>query len=532
MNKSLLCFILLLIFTSSQAQENRQVYKPAYPSMAENSKYYILTPPAKAQPQINGASVFGVRPGSPFIYTIPATGSRPMEFSVKHLPEGLTVDSQTGRISGKIKDTTEKDYTVKLMAKNEKGKDTKEFTIKVGQTICLTPPLGWNSFNCWARRDVTQERVLESARAMVDKGLINYGFSYMNIDVGWPNSRGGKFNAIQPNEKFPDIKAMFDEIHALGLKGGIYSSPWITTYGAGAGGSSDNKDGHWEKSMIDPRYTKLKDTQWRRVGKYKFHSNDVKQWVDWGVDYLKYDWSPIDSVSLVLMADELESCGRDIVYSISNNTKFNMANLVKTRVNCFRSGGDLKDRWDTDGKAWNMLQAWEMQNKWLEVYRGEPGHFLDPDMMVVGKQMMQSKELVPSRLTADEQYTHITLWTLWASPMLMGCPVDQMDDFTFNLFSNSEVLDIHQDATAVGGIPVFQKDGIEIVVKDLENGEKAIGLFNKNATEQVVTMDWETVGLEGKKKLRDVWRNKDIGTFKDSFSASVRSHGTILIRVK
>ncbi|WP_298238964.1 putative Ig domain-containing protein [uncultured Algibacter sp.] len=521
---------LLLLCNILVVHAQKVDYNPEYPKSDDG--LYILSPTESPKPNINGASVFGVRPNKVFLYTIPASGDRPMKFSAKGLPKGLKLDCKTGIITGKIINTEEKNYEVTFKAKNKKGSDTKNFTIKVGQTICLTPPLGWNSFNCWARRDVTQERVLESARAMVDKGLINYGFSYVNIDVGWPKNRGGKFNAIQPNEKFPDIKAMFDEIHALGLKGGIYSSPWITTYGNGTGGSSDNKDGYWEKSMKDPRFTKLKNTQWRRIGKYKFHSNDVKQWVDWGVDYLKYDWAPIDSISLVLMADELESCGRDIVYSISNNTKFNMANLVKTRVNCFRTGGDLKDRWDTDGKGWNMLRAWDMQNKWLEVYRGEPGHFTDPDMLVVGKQMMQSKELVPSRLTADEQYTHISLWTLWASPMLMGCPVDQMDDFTLNLFTNAEVLDIHQDATAVGGIPVYQKNGIEIVVKDLENGDKAIGLFNKNETEQVVTLDWETAGLSGKKNIRDVWRNKDIGEFENSFSANVRPHGVILLKIE
>ncbi|WP_319268602.1 putative Ig domain-containing protein [uncultured Draconibacterium sp.] len=531
MKKLILSCLSLLLFTFCQAQEDADVYYPAYPSSANNGGHYILTPPVKVAPQINGATVFGVRPGSPFIYTIPATGNRPMEFSAEGLPKGLMVDVTTGKIFGKIQDLTEKDYQVTLVAKNKKGKDTKEFTIKVGQTICLTPPLGWNSFNCWARLDVTQERVLESARAMVDKGLINYGFSYVNIDVGWQDKRGGKYNAVQPNEKFPDIKAMYDEIHSLGLKGGIYSSPWITTYGAGVGGSSDNKDGEWEPSMVDPKGTHLKNTLWRRHGKYKFDSNDVKQWVDWGVDYLKYDWQPIDSASLVRMADELESCGRDIVYSISNNTTFKVADLVKTRVNCFRTGVDLKDRWDTDGKAWNLIQEWEKQNKWLEIFRGEPGHFTDPDMLVVGLQM-HNKKLIPSALTADEQYTHITLWTLWASPMLMGCPVDQMDDFTLNLFTNAEVLDIHQDATAVGGIPVYQKDGVEIVVKDLAGGSKAIGLFNKNEKEQVITMDWETVGLKGEKKIRDVWRNKDIGTFNDSFSASVRSHGTVLIRVK
>nr|WP_319512270.1 putative Ig domain-containing protein [uncultured Draconibacterium sp.] len=522
----------MLLVSSLQAQEKSEVYNPAYPSSAKNDGLYILTPLAKAEPQINGASVFGVRPGSPFLYTIPATGIRPMTYDVENLPAGLSVDSETGMISGKIQDLSKKDYTLTLVAKNKKGKDEKSFVVKVGNTICLTPPLGWNAWNCQARES-SQDKVLKSARAMVSKGLINYGWTYVNLDGYWQgDTRGGKYNALEPDfERFPDIKGMFDEIHSLGLKCGMYSTPWITSYAKGIGGSSDNKEGKWDDSMLDPKGTQLRDSKWRRVGKYSFAENDVKQWVEWGIDYLKYDWQPIDSASLVEMADALDTCGRDIVYSISNNTTFKVVDLVKTRVNCFRTGVDLKDRWDTDGQGWNIIQEWEKQNKWLEVYRGEPGHFTDPDMLVVGKQI-HNRKLVPTTLTADEQYSHITLWTLWASPMLIGCPIDQMDDFTLNLFTNAEVIDIHQDATAVGGIPVYQKDGIEIVVKDLENGEKAIGLFNKNESEQVVTMDWETVGLEGKKKLRDVWRNKDIGAYEDSFSASVRSHGVVLLRVE
>ena len=102
--------------------------------------------------------------------------------------------------------------------------------------------MGWNSWNCWAR-DVTREQVLASARAMVEKGLVNHGWTYINIDDGWQGQRGGKYNAIQPNTKFPDMKGLADEIHGMGLKIGIYSTPWIGTYAAHIGSYSDNPDG-------------------------------------------------------------------------------------------------------------------------------------------------------------------------------------------------------------------------------------------------------------------------------------------------
>ncbi|WP_298238963.1 putative Ig domain-containing protein [uncultured Algibacter sp.] len=531
MKKTILFNLLFVLCHLVQAQEVD--YAPKYPE-ARNG-FYILSPKIKPSPKINGANVFGVRPGSKFLYTIPASGDKPMTFSTSPLPKGLSLDSKTGIISGTIENKDIKDYKIVLKAKNAKGKDSKEFTIKVGNTICLTPPLGWNSFNSWARRNVTQERVLKSARAMVDKGLNDFGFSYINIDVGWQGKRGGEYNAIQPNEKFPDIKAMYDEIHALGLKGGIYSSPWITTYGAGVGGSSDNKDGKWDKSMIDPKGTKLKNSAYRRIGKYKFDAIDVKQWVEWGVDYLKYDWQPNDAESIVRMADALDASGRDIVLSLSNNAHFDIIELCKTRVQCWRSGVDLKDRWNTDGKAWNLLQEWDKQRKWLdEGYRGGPGHFPDPDMLVVGDLSSTDSNVLlrPSNLTPDEQYTHITLWTLWASPMLIGCPIEYMDMFTLGLFKNSEVIDVHQDAVAIPGKTILNENGIEIIVKDLENGKKAVGLFNKNDSEEVVTLNFKAAGISGDKKIRDVWRNKDIGTFKDTFSAKVRPHGVVFIKIE
>ena len=84
---------------------------------------------------------------------------------------------------------------------------------------------------------------------MVDSGLINHGWTYINIDDTWQGERGGKFHALQGNEKFPDMKALCDEIHALGLKFGIYSTPWMTSYAIYPGGSSDNPEGTWTKTM-------------------------------------------------------------------------------------------------------------------------------------------------------------------------------------------------------------------------------------------------------------------------------------------
>ena len=186
----------------------------------------IRTPPAPHSPRINGPDIFGVRPEHPFLYHIPATGDRPMEFSADGLPDGLKLNSQTGDITGELKKTG--DYLVMLRAKNALGADAKKFKIVVGETISLTPAMGWNSWNHYAGR-ITQALVVENAKAMAASGLINHGWTYINVDDTWQGKRGGPFHALQGNEKFPDIKAMCDEVHALGLKFGIYSTPWTTS---------------------------------------------------------------------------------------------------------------------------------------------------------------------------------------------------------------------------------------------------------------------------------------------------------------
>ncbi|MCR4396381.1 MAG: NPCBM/NEW2 domain-containing protein, partial [Candidatus Saccharicenans sp.] len=178
--------------------------EPVKPYAAEP---YILTPGAGPEPRINGPKVFGVRPGSPFLFTIPATGERPMTFAAEGLPAGLRLDTSTGHITGAIdKPGT---YNVKLIVRNSLGTAERELRIVVGDKICLTPPMGWNSWNCWAC-SVTDENVRQSARAMVEKGLINYGWTYINIDDCWHGQRDPKTGEIRSNAKFPDMKALAD----------------------------------------------------------------------------------------------------------------------------------------------------------------------------------------------------------------------------------------------------------------------------------------------------------------------------------
>src|SRR5688572_8866009 len=211
---------------------------------------FILTPPPPATPRINGPRIYGQRPGRPFLYTIPATGDRHMTFAADGLPEGLIINTDTGRITGTTSANGE--HRVTLRATNARGSAEAPFRILIGESIALTPPMGWNSWNCWAGA-VDQDKTLRSARAMAKSGLINHGWTYINIDDTWQGKRDPQTKALQGNEKFPDMKTLCDEIHNLGLKAGIYSTPWITSYANRPGGSADNPDGTWSKPTIEKK---------------------------------------------------------------------------------------------------------------------------------------------------------------------------------------------------------------------------------------------------------------------------------------
>jgi len=172
----------------------------------------IPTPSAPDAPRINGPRVFGVRPGAPFLFSVAATGERPMRFAASGLPAGLAIDPSTGRITGSLDSPGE--HAVVLRAENALGSAEGPLRIVVGRSISLTPPLGWNSWNCWGT-DVSQDRILRSARALVAAGLDRHGWTYINIDDGWQGRRSGPLGALQPNSKFPEMRALAEAVHAL-----------------------------------------------------------------------------------------------------------------------------------------------------------------------------------------------------------------------------------------------------------------------------------------------------------------------------
>lgn len=464
---------------------------------------YILTPKEKESPKINNAGAFGCKPGVPFLFSVAATGKRPMNFAVTNLPKGLSFDASKGIISGNVE--KEGKYTIRISAKNKIGKDEKKIDLFIGiNQVIVTPPMGWNSWNCWGL-SVSDERVKSSANAMISSGLANHGWNYINIDDGWESSKRAENGTIRSNEKFPDMKLLGDYLHENGLKFGIYSSPGPTTCGG-------------------------------FLGSYQEEIKDANTYASWGVDYLKYDLcsyrklypSGLSLAQLqepyIKMHEALKASGRNIVYSLC---EYGMEDVWKwgnyIGGNVWRTTGDITDNW-------NSLKNIGFSQEVPASYNGSQYGFGDPDMLIVGF-VGWGDHLHLTKLTPSEQYTHISLWSLLSAPLMLGCDLERMDPFTYNLLSNDEVLAIDQDVAGKGPKKFELSKEIQVWVKEMADGSKAIGIFNLGESRLMRTVKLEEIGMVDNYQIRDVWRQKNLPAG-NKVEAIVPAHGVLLLKIK
>jgi alpha-galactosidase len=473
----------------------------------------ILTPKPSAAPRINGARVFGVRPGSPFLFTIPASGERPMQFAVDNLPDGLKVDAATGQITGSLQNRGE--YIVTFRAKNAAGKALRTFKIVCGDKLSLTPSMGWNDWYAYYDH-VTDKLLREAADVMVKKGMADVGYQYVSIDDCWANTqnssdpkRVGPFRDakgnILPNKYFPDMKAMTDYIHSRGLKAGIYTSPGPLTCAGYAG-------------------------TWQHEAK------DIQQFADWGFDLLKYDWCTYPDVCenkhdldtlkrpYILMGKLLKKQKRDILYNLCQYGEGKVWEWgAEVGGQSWRTAGDL-------GHTKDKIYEVALQNAKYKAY-SKPGCWNDPDYLIIGNIGVGEGKVAPCALSPNEQYAYMSMWCLMASPLFYGGDITSLDDFTLNVLCNAEVIEIDQDPLGKSADVAKLSDKTFLMVKQLEDGGKAVGLFNRDTEDAKITAKWSDIGVTGKQAVRDLWRQKDLGEFDGEFTANVGRRGVVLIRV-
>lgn len=150
-------------------------------------------------------------------------------------------------------------------------------------------------------------------------------------------------------------------------------------------------------------------------------------------------------------------------------------------------------------------------------------------MLIVGR--VGWGNLHPTRLTQNEQYTHMSLWCLLAAPLLIGCDMTQLDAFTLSLLTNDEVLEVNQDPLGRQAARVMRSDASEIWAKKMEDGSTAVGLFNRSYLTGPATLEFKALGLSGTQRLRDLWRQKELGSASGSFTAEIPGHGVQLLRL-
>ncbi len=477
----------------------------------------MLTPKPPREPRINGPRITGVRPGRPLLFRIPCTGARPMRFAVEGLPEGLEVERETGYITGRIADETHRTYHTTLVAENAHGRAERALRIAVGETLALTPPMGYNHWYAHYNR-ITDAMMREAADVMVETGMADVGYQYVNIDDCWMNApkyddpmrvgplRDDDGNLI-PNQHFPDMKALTDYIHAKGLRAGAYISPGPLTC-AGFAGS-------WEHE-----------------------EQDARQFAEWGFDFLKYDWCSYTKVAKDDSLEELKKPyfkmsallrkqERDMVLNLC---QYGMGDVWKwgeeVGGHCWRTAGDL-------GFELTGYHRVALRNAAFHPY-ARPGAWNDPDYLLIGRvgKAHGMGEPEPCPLTPNEQYSYMSLWCLMASPLFFSGDMASLDAFTLNVLCNPEVIDINQDPLGKQGYPVAERGEAEVWKKELEDGSLAVGLFNRAEVAQAVTVKWEDIGVDGEQALRDLWRHEDLGNFENEFSVKIPRHGVLLLWVR
>jgi alpha-galactosidase len=486
---------------------------------APHEEAVILTPKTPAKPRINGPRVFGARPESPFLYSIPVSGERPMTYSVDGLPPGLKVDAATGQIKGIT--PPRGDYSVTLRASNAKGTAERSFKILSGDTLALTPHMGWNSWYVWENH-VTDKIMRDAAQAMATNGMKDHGYMYVNIDDCWsikPSSEDPTLkgkprddqNRINSNGRFPDMKALTDYIHSLGLKAGTYTSPGPETCA-----------GH--------------------VGAYKFEAVDAKRYADWGFDFLKYDWcsyggiAPNNSLPELqkpyqLMGDILKKQNRDIILNLC---QYGMGEVWKwgreVGGHSWRTAGDLGLSFE--GIAPSIFRDGFDVYSQNELHKyGGPGGWNDPDYLLLGYLSNWKGQTAPTPLTPNEQYTHISLWAMVAAPLIFSGDITRADEFTLNLLCNDEIIDVDQDTLGKPGKRLSKNEEQEIWTRDMEDSAKVVGLFNRGEYPVKMTVKWSDLGIKGRYMVRDIWRQTDLGREKSSYSAVVPRHGVVMLRL-
>jgi hypothetical protein len=468
---------------------------------------------------LHGPARVGVVPKKPFVYLVPATGAAPLRFAARGLPAGLKLNPVSGIVTGQV-NAALGNVDVIFSVKDSTGASTsRKYQLLVDENaLMVTPPMGWNSWYVYGC-NIDDQKIRHSADMMISTGMAAHGYNYVLIDDCWQSHRDEKTGEIIPKPGFPNMKALADYVHSKGLRIGIYTSPGDKTCGQHPGSR-----GHLPQ--------------------------DVATYARWGMDFVKYDWCMFhfgdpaaeqamfktEPAEYARMSKLLKESSRAIVLQICQYGKGDVWTWGA------QAGGQLWRTNDDVADVWASIVRNGFNNMKLTRFQS-PGHYNDLDMLMIGKSNWPAKlgnyhinqtAPRPTQLTRDEQYSHIALWSLMASPMIFSGDMNQIDPFTKSLLLNDEVLAVSQDPKVLPAtfVQLQQRGQKPVIIRKMADGSLIVALFNLTNTHAPISVTLNELGLpNGPKKIRDIWQHTE-GILKDNKIAwNVAPHGVAFFKV-
>jgi hypothetical protein len=420
------------------------------------------------------------------------------------------------------------------------------------QTALLapTPPMGWNSWDCYGP-SVTEKEVKANADYMA-KHLAKHGWQYVVVDIQWSEPEAGahgyrpnaelvmdEFGRLTPaRNRFPSaangqgFKPLADYVHGLGLKFGIHIMRGIprqaVTKNLPVLGTNLRAGDIANRKSICTWLTDMYGVDMTKPGGQAYYDSIVKLYAQWGVDYIKADdmSSPYQGDEIAALSQAIQKCGRPIVLSLSPGpAPLEQAEDLKKHAQLWRISGDFWDNWKSLKEQFSLCRAWAPHTV--------PGHWPDADMLPLGRVAIRAERGNErhTNFTPDEQFTHMTLWSIFRSPLMFGGDLPSNDAFTLSLLTNDEVLAVDQHST--GNHELFAEGNQVAWVASVPNSrDKYLALFNlDDHAPATIRVKWTQLNLSGQCGVRDLWQHKDLGNRDGEFSVEVRPHGAQLFRI-
>ncbi|MBN2531212.1 MAG: putative Ig domain-containing protein [Deltaproteobacteria bacterium] len=500
-------------------------------------------------PQIHGPNIVGSLTGSPFMYAVPVTGKANIEFSADALPAGLTLSETTGVISGTTPSAGA--YPMRMTASNDAGFSRRTITLISGDTLALTPPLGWNSYDSFGG-SVNEQETLAAAKAMKTH-LAPYGWNTMVIDYLWYDNEqvideNGRY---QPSpDRFPSsvdgkgFKPIADQIHDMGLLFGIHimrgiprktvtaNSPIANSSFKAADAANTSDACPWDKHMWGVRGDTAAGKAW--------YDSIISQYAQWGVDFIKVDdiVNPYSgrfeyhAAEVSAIAAAIKKTGRSIVLSLSPGPmQTRDVAQMNADANMWRM---VNDFWDTNGLS-SLDEEFSTAYDWSITDGITQGHWPDADMLPLGYlgPRCPAHGAGQNALSHNQQYTVMSLWSILPSPLMFGGNPTRLanDPWTVALLSNPEVLAVNQDAAGHRSKRISKQGSTEIWARELQDGGVAVALFNKGQSDTQISVSFEQLDLSGALTVRDLWQHEDVAATNNGITASVPAEGAMMYRI-